>query len=281
MSVIERGMVRNITKQFARLPAVCPALAAAFLLAVSSGYAGNPYAESESNLVRVTITAEIHGAGDALAINEQLLNEYNPTVIQKFSSTGIVLERKGYIMTFLGFGRVFVQKTDSRFEIDTNEGQRYNGSLVGIDQGNGAAVIHVPDGKLKSTPVCSGCNISDGTTVIAPVFKGPGGTQFQETQILSIRSGGGAQEQESWVLRMNRPFLGIGQPIFTGDGRVLGFVVGRDVTGLQDVVYPISELLASAEKIIRSDGDIRAGWLGVFTDDALGPMEYGVLIHRV
>jgi serine protease Do len=281
MSATESAMVDIIPIRFANLLSSCLTLVAASCIALSTGYAGNPYTESESTLVSVTITTEIHGARDALPNNRRMPDKYNPTFIQKFSSTGIALDRKGYIMTFLGYGRIFVQKTDSRFEIDTNEGRRYNGSLVGIDQGNGAAVIHVPDGKLKSTPVCPGCDISDGTTVIAPVFKGPGGTQFQETQIISIRSIGAAQERESWVLRMNRPFLGIGKPVFTDDGRVLGFVVSQDITGLQNLVYPISELLSSAEKIIKRDGDIRTGWLGVYTDDTPSPTGIGVVVHGV
>jgi len=280
MSAIESVMVSIIAKRFACLLSLCPALAAAVLISVSPVYAGNPYSESESNLVRVTITTERYGARDALAINGQLPNDYNPVVIEKFSSTGIVLDRKGYIMSFLGYGKIFVQKMDSRFEIDTNKGQRYNGRLVGIDQGNGAAVIHVSDGELESTQVCSVCDISDGTTVIAPVLKGTGGTQFQETQILSIRSSGAGLERESWVLRMNRPFLGVGQPILTNDGRVLGFIVSQDQPGLQEFL-PVSALLSSAEKIIKKNGDIRTGWLGVGTPATNRVIGYGTEILSV
>ena len=282
MSATESAMVGIIPIRSANLLSSCLTLAAAFFLALNNGYAENPYTESESTLLSVTITTEIHDARNALPNNRQMPDKYNPIFKQIFSSTGIALDRKGYIMTFLGYGRIFVQKADSRFEIDTKEGRRYNGSLVGIDQGNGAAVVHVPDGDLKSTPVCPGCDISDGTTVIAPVFIGPGGTQFQETQIISIRSSAAAQERESWVLRMNRPFLGIGKPLFTDDGRVLGFVVSQDITGLQNLVYPISELLSSAEKIIERKGDIRTGWLGVYTDDDTpAPTGQGVEIQGV
>jgi serine protease Do len=281
MSATESAMVGIIPIRFTNLLSSCLTLVAASFLALSNGYAENPYTESESTLLSVTITTEIHDARNALPNNRQMPDKYNPIFKQIFSSTGIALDRKGYIMTFLGYGRIFVQKADSRFEIDTKEGRRYNGSLVGIDQGNGAAVVHVPEGDLKSTPVCPDCDIRDGTTVIAPVFIGPGGTQFQETQIISIRSSGTAQERESWVLRMNRPFLGIGKPIFTGDGRVLGFVVSQDITGLQNLVYPISELLSSAEKIIEKKGDIPAGWLGVDTDDSRPPTGYGVEIKGV
>jgi serine protease Do len=281
MSATESAMVGIIPIRFANLLSACLTLVTVSFLALSNGYAENPYTESESTLLNVTITTEFHGARDALPNNRQMPDKYNPILKQIFSSTGIALDRKGYIMTFLGYGRIFVQKADSRFEIDTKEGRRYDGSLVGIDQGNGAAVVHVPDGDLKSTPVCPDCDISDGTTVIAPVFIGPGGTQFQETQIISIRSSGTAQERESWVLRMNRPFLGIGKPLFTGDGRVLGFIVSQDITGLQNLVYPISELLSSAKKIIEKDGDIRTGWLGVYTDDTPASGGYGVVIDGV
>jgi serine protease Do len=42
-------------------------------------------------------------------------------------------------------------------------------------------------------------------------------------------------------------------------------------------VYPIAPLLASAEKILKTGGDIRAGWLGIFLEDSPG----GVFVQRI
>jgi serine protease Do len=63
---------------------------------------------------------------------------------------------------------------------------------------------------------------------------------------------------------VNRPFPDIGQPILDSDHRVLGFVSNQDLSNAITSIYPIAQLLSSAEKIIRKGGDIQVGWLGVF-----------------
>ena len=50
---------------------------------------------------------------------------------------------------------------------------------------------------------------------------------------------------------------------------------------MQTVVFPMAQLLTSAEKIIRSGGDIRTGWLGVYLDDAPPDSSSGVRIESV
>jgi len=247
--------------------------------AVAVGLAQSPY--EKSNLVRVHVVNEIRGAGNAVLIRGRLLDDYNPTVIQKFSSPGVVLDGDGHIMTFLGYGRIFIERKNSRFEIATSEGKLHKGELVGIDHGNGAAVIHVEDGKLVKTATCLDCDLREGTTVIAPVFVGPGLTQFQATQVMSVQSRGVSREGTGWVIRMNRPFLDIGQPFFTDDNRVLGFVVSQEPSGVRNVVYTVSDLLNSAQQIIRENKDIRTGWLGVYPEEIRTPLGIRVRIQRV
>lgn len=248
--------------------------------AAAVGLAQSPY--EKSKLVRVHVVNEIRGAGNAVVIRGRLLDDYNPTVIQKFSSPGVVLDSDGHIMTFLGYGRIFIEKKNSRFEIATSEGKLHEGELVGIDHGNGAAVIHVDDGELPKTSICLDCNLREGTTVIAPVFVGPGLTQFQSTQVMSVQSRGVSREGAGWVIRMNRPFLDVGQPFFTDDNRVFGFVVSQEPSGVNNVVYTVSELLDSAQQIIKENKDIRTGWLGIYNPEEIRtPFGMGVRIQRV
>ncbi len=242
-------------------------------------FAETPY--EKSALVRVNVVNELEGARDALMIRGRLLDEYNPTVIQYFSTPGVVLDSEGHIMTFLGYGRIFVEKEKSRFEIASSDGQVYKGGLVGIDHGNGAAVIRVPDGNLVKTAICIECDIQEGATVVAPVFISPGRTQFQATQVISIQPRGVARERAGQVIRMNRPFLDVGQPFFTDDNRVLGFIVSQDPSGIQNVVYTVSDLLDSAQKIIEENGDIRTGWLGLYSEDIRTPSGPAVRIQGI
>ena len=237
--------------------------------------AQTPY--EKSALVRVNVVNELKGSGNAPMIRGHLLDDYNPNVIQYFSTPGVVLDADGHIMTFLGYGQIFVEKESSKFEIASSDGRIHKGGLVGIDYGNGAAVIQAPDGKLVKTAICLGCDIRKGATVIAPVFIGPGRMQFQETQVMSIQSRGMIDESNGWVIRLNRPFLDVGQPFFTNDNRVLGFIISQDASGLQNVVYTVSDLLSSAQKIIEKNGDIRTGWLGLYPEDIWTP--YGTAVR--
>jgi serine protease Do len=114
---------------------------------------------------------------------------------------------------------------------------------------------------------------------MAPVS--PKLSQLRKAQIISIGAGSANPEPGGWIITVDRPFPDIGQPILTADHRVLGFIASQDPLGIRNTVYPISQLLASAEKIIKTGRGIRAGWLGLFVVDsnpAIGP---GVLVQSV
>jgi serine protease Do len=234
--------------------------------------------KTEPTLVRVNIVIRFQGAKDTVEINGKLLPDYSPVVIQSFSSTGIVLDQKGDIMTFLGYRWLDIQNHEPSIEV-SKEGQKWKGKLVGIDQRNGVAVINLTGGKLKVTPTCDGCEIKDGTTVMAPVSAEL--SQLQRAQIVSIGTGPARPQPGGWIITVDHPFPDIGQPILTADHRVLGFIASQDPMGTRNIVYPIAQLLASAKQILKTGKDIRTGWLGLFVVDsnpAIGP---GVLVQSV
>lgn len=233
--------------------------------------------ETPPTLVRVNIFSKYHGLKDTVEINGRLITE-NPIIIQALSSTGIVLDLKGNVMTFLGYRWLDVQDHDLEIEV-FGAGQKYKGKLVGIDQRNGVAVIRLTDGKLPRTPTCNECEVKGGTTVMAPMS--PKLSQLQKAQIVSIGAGPAAQDPGGLIITVDHPFPDIGQPILTEDHRVLGFIASQDPLGIRNTVYPISQLLASAEKIIKTGGDIRVGWLGLFVVDSNPLIGPGVLVQRV
>ena len=125
----------------------------------------------------------------------------------------------------------------------------------------------------------------DGATVVTPVIEGQGSSQFTSAQIISA---GTLSESPDggWELTVNTKLPGIGEPLLDTEHRVLGFVASQkpspqDPMGMQTVVFPMAQLLTSAEKIIRSGGDIRTGWLGVYLDDAPPDSSSGVRIKSV
>ncbi len=262
----------------------CPdftSLCAIILVALSVsniGYTQSPAIELNDALVRVNVAFEITSTGDFLEFRKRLLDEYNPVFVQNFSATGIVLDRRDQVMAFLGVGKYFIPDHDTQYRIFTSNGRSFTGELVGIDRGNGAAIIRIPDEQLNKTPVCIGCDIRNGTVVFAPV-KGPAGIRYQEARIISTDLNRDAQGQSAWKIRMNRTFLEERHPLFTQDRRVLGFIEKNE--SVWNILHPVSELLSSAEKINETDGDIRNGYLGILPDDYRNGSVSGVIIKSV
>ena len=272
----------------------CPILIATFPLAriialmsslmhpfggVSYAFQENANPNVQPTLVQVRIITESHGTKGTFEINGKVIKDYDPVLIQVFPSTGIVLDHAGHVLTFTGYSWVDIESGNSRIEITAPGGQKWKGQLVGIDQTNGAAVIKITGAKLRKTPVCTACEIKDGVTLVTPVDETAGMRQF-EARTISASNNDGLTEQGRWVMSLNRPFSDVGQPILTTDGRVIGFVASQDPVGARAIVYHISTLLSSAEKIIKKGGDIPAGWLGIFTD-SLHPTKSGLEVQGV
>lgn len=233
----------------------------------------------DTGLVRVTINTTYEISPDALAINGTIPNGHGPIVVQEsFSSTGIVLDDKGNVMTFLGYRWLDFQSQDASIEISQGR-RKYKGKLVGIDQRNGVAVIRADGSKLVRTAICRECKLKDGTTVMTPVS--PETSRFRQTQVVSVADGPSLPEPRGWITTMEHPFPEIGLPILTADHRVLGFVASQDALGLRNEIYPVSRLLESAEKILKTGGDIFAGWLGLYLADSDPAAGRGVLVNAI
>lgn len=244
-------------------------------------------ASKEPNLVRVNVISETRWTGDSVVINGKKLPDYQPRIVQVFPSTGVVLDDRGHVLTFLGYRWIEIQSQQPRIEIITTQGRTLKGKMIGIDQSAGTAVVLSLEGGLKKTPLCEGCAMQHGATVIAPEAgeDGDGIFTMKSAQILSVSGKYEASSiTQGFVVTVSQPLPGIGEPILDAEHRVLGFVVGQqslagDPMRARPVVSPISQFLTSAEKILRAGGDIRTGWLGVFLDDT-GPMPGSRVIVR-
>ena len=126
----------------------------AFLLLVTApsapGYSlwDDQEAGPDPVLVFVSIKCEIRGIRDAFEINGRLVPDYSPTIVQQLSSTGIAIDHD-HVMTCLGYYRwIDIESCNPQIEVTTNEGQKWEGSLIGVDQRNGVAVVRLLSGKL-------------------------------------------------------------------------------------------------------------------------------------
>jgi serine protease Do len=263
------------------------------LAAVLTGFAfagdqkKEPAVGAESTLVRVTITIVSSGDPQPAEIAGRQLPNYRPKIIETFPSTGVVFDDKSHILTFLGYSWVDCQSPNPQIEVLTASGRKCRAKLIGIDQSIGVAVVRCLGGeKLGKTPFCLGCEIRDGATIVTPMQEPAGVTQFRRAQIVSVGRGNEPLAgREGWVITVNRPLPGIGEPILDTAHRILGFVAGQSPSqdgpnGTEAVVFLMPQLLSSAQKILRAGGDIQTGWLGVFVDPRYSS-DMGVIISNV
>jgi serine protease Do len=240
--------------------------------------------DARDTLVRAEIVVEIKGAKVDVEVAGRQITGYRPTIIQGFPATGIVMDDQEHVLTFLGYGWVNLHNRDQQITIYTRNGQACQGKMIGIDEGTGIAVILAEGCELVKTPLCTSCEIAGGATVIAPDSEGSGFSQLLTAQILSIGPNEGILSQNSWAVSLNRPLPGIGQPVINSNRQVVGFVAleqGDNSPKTNDLpFYSISQLLTSADKILRAGGNIHTGWLGVLVDPPQNPGQ-GITISRV
>jgi len=249
--------------------------AAVLLAAGLAGFAGTsavfgqnaPADASDPGLVRVNIVSEFRGPKGTVSLNGEILRDYSPLIIQDFSSTGVVFDDNGHVMTFLSYRWVDIQSENPRIELITRAGQTLQGRLIGIDQRNGVVVIRSTEGKLKKTTVCESCESNDGASVLIPFARDLGAVRYGETRVVSS-SGGSTGTFTSGALLAPYPqtFSDISLPVLNREFQVIGLMTGIDSTGA-GVVYPVKQLLDSARQVIAAGGNIQVGWLGIMLDD--------------
>jgi serine protease Do len=246
--------------------------ASATLLALA--LAARAAAQDEPGLVRVNIVktfTDNSGPGQTIELNGRSIPNYHPTIIQVFPSTGVVIDDRNHVLAFLGWAWVDVYGGDLRVEIfaDPEGKEKLRGKVVGIDQSTGVAVVRPVEGKLKKSALCLQCEIRDGATVVLPSREAQAG-QFERAQILGVGVSGRGPSG-GWQLTVNRRLDGVGAPLLDTSHRVLGYVANQAVQTaggrVETLVFPMSQLLTSAGKIIEVGGDICTGWLGVYLDD--------------
>ncbi|MDR1727192.1 MAG: PDZ domain-containing protein [Acidobacteriota bacterium] len=254
------------------------AILAASLLAGAATASGEPPAPAaEPSLVLVNIISEFRGPKGAVELNGKILNDYSPTVIQDFSSAGIVLDDKGHVMTFLSYRWVDIRSDKPRIEVSNREGRKLKGRLVGIDQRSGVAVIQTTGGRFRPTQVCEICEGRDGAIVMVPATRGTNAPRFGERRVVMGNGRvSGAPDAGAFRVPMREPLSDISQPVLNRDMEVIGFMTGQDSPDA-GVVYPVKRLLDSARQVLKAGGDIQAGWLGIRLQDApTGVMVQGV-----
>ena len=242
--------------------------AAIFIIAGTASVFGQnaPTVANDPGLVRVSIISEFRGPKGNVILNGKLLRDYSPLVIQDFTSDGVVFNDSGYVMTFLSYRWIDIQSENQRIEITSRDGQKLPGKMVGIDQRNGVVVVQATEGKLKKTTVCESCENKEGAIVMVPSARDSGVARFGETRVASSVGGLGALMPGALLAPYPQPFSDISLPVLNRELQVIGLMTSMDSSDA-GAVYPVKYLLDSARQIVKTGGDIKAGWLGIMLQD--------------
>jgi membrane-associated protease RseP (regulator of RpoE activity) len=249
----------------------------------------NALQRAMESLVRVNIFTSSGSPGSETAVppSGQVLQNYPPpTIIEWIPSIGIVIDDKGHVLTFVGYRWVNIHARNPRIEIIDSQGLKRVGRLVGIDQNMRIAVIRSEAPALKKTPLCERCEIKDGVTVVMSMSDGPGISQLESAQVLSVGTIGNPSSGSEWAIRISRPLSMIGAPLLNARNQIVGIVADQESRktlpepAASVNIFPASQLLSSAFKIIKAGGDIQTGWLGV-TVDADVESDSGVTIANI
>ncbi len=270
----------------------CSLLVVGTLLAVSCpALVGqeNALQRAMESLVRVNIFTSSGSPGSETAVppsGQGLQNYPPPTIIEWIPSIGIVIDDKGHVLTFVGYRWVNIHARNPRIEIIDSQGLKRVGRLVGIDQNMRIAVIRSEAPALKKTPLCEQCKIKDGVTVVMSMSDGPGVSRIESAQVLSVGTIGNPSSGSEWAIRISRPLSIIGAPLLNARNQIVGIVADQEARKTLSEpaasvnIFPASQLLSSAFKIIKAGGDIQTGWLGV-TVDADVESDAGVTIANI
>lgn len=257
----------------------------------ANGQGKAPGKPTELNLVQVNITTEtIRDPMPVVEFDGKIIQNYRPRIVKLFPSTGIVLDDKGHVLTFLGYTWVDIYQRKPRVEVVDAQGQRHAANLIGIDQSVRVAVILCQGAALKKTLLCEHCEFKDGDTIIVPLLQDPSASQFETARILSVSNGADPSGASGWSLRIDRPLSVVGAPLLNPRGEVIGLIADQPdvevsaaqhgtVTVLPNIL-PVPQMLNAANKIIKTGGDIQTGWLGVQVNPE-AHLDSGVMITQV
>lgn len=238
---------------------------------------------AEETLVRVTITTETQGSpGSVIEVGGKVIPNYRPKIIEAFP--GIVIDDKGHVLTALGYRWGDIHARNPRIDITNPQGKKYAAKLIGMDQSMRIALALCQKCGLAKTPLCDRCEIRDGVRVF-PLLDDSIVSQSESAQILSVSTAGGASRGGGWTIHINRPLSMLGAPLINDQHQLIGVVADEargDPSNLRvDVsLYTVSQMLTSANKILKTGGDIQTGWLGVSVD-AAADLKHGVTISDI
>jgi serine protease Do len=114
--------------------------------------------------------------------------------------------------------------------------------------------------------------VKGGDTVLVPIVQGSSAAQLESAQIRSVSNRTGPVGATGWAVSLDRPLNVLGAPLLNARNEILGIVEDQpsvDMSADQKIsmtVLSISRVLRSADRIIKTGGDIQSGWLGVMVD---------------
>ena len=243
-------------------------------------------------LVRVEIKRKV----PAVVYQNRLVPEAAVLEISEFP--GIIADPRGYVISYIGSAWADLGGTKPQVSIQLPDGEESPAEFVGIDERVSLAILRAQglakrsvvfgslDGAKSLNLVTWSGGVAGGghaaTVSVSPQtgtrLKSTGSWNVSSFDVLRLSNSDFAPEKQIRVrLKQNldRKSEVVGAPLLDASGRFFGFVIGSEKVGLVESARLLRVLSAGPTRKALSDvvakgGSVRAGWLGVWLDDATG-----------
>ncbi|MBI2876605.1 MAG: trypsin-like peptidase domain-containing protein [Candidatus Tectomicrobia bacterium] len=250
-------------------PQATPALRLVF----SEDKEGLPYLIEQQQAVVVNITAQKKGRPLG---KRRTLAGIRDAASQGYFGSGVILNPEGYILT-----NYHVIDKAKQIRVTLSDREEYQAQLVGIDPGTDLALIKIhPAKKLQAARLADSDQLRVGDTVLAIGNPWGMGQSVSKGIVSAKERSVGLNPYEELIqtdAAINPGCSGGG--LFNLKGELVG-VVSSTLTNSQGISFAIpSNVARQVAEILRSEGRLLRGWLGIRVQELNRPLIHALKIE--
>jgi putative serine protease PepD len=197
---------------------------------------------------------------------------------------GLAVQSAGYVVTTAA---LVADASDIR--VTASDGRAHTATIVGVDDLNDLAVIHVDDLDVAPAVLDRQVSVTLGQSVFVVGASRGVATSTRTAEVTSLDarlSSGGCDLHGAVQLDATLDVSTAGAPLLSSDGRILGLVTTR-AADRPAVAIPTRTIAWVAQQLVAA-GQVQHGWLGVEGVTAIAPDttadapdDGGALVNRV
>lgn len=217
------------------------------------------------SLVRVVLKRQTSG----LLHDGRLISQAQ--VLEVSELNGIMLDGRGYVVAYIGHHSEKLGAPGVRFEVERSDGNLVEAGLVGVDERISLAVLQSPEAGRH--PAVLGGTVAEGELQFFSLAND--GWDASTLKVVRHSADELLPEGNLRICPLNsrkKRSAADGSLIFDQYDRFVGIVTftGKSLFSKDVDLFrflPVSRIRRSLRRIIKEEGDIKSGWLGIFLDD--------------